>query len=381
VWGRLVRILLGFERIKQRGDRFFLDGDFENARHQYERARAALAEPDYRIPTLDALIRECAVRTGAPPAAGPAPFAAEAVSLVPDAARAAGGDLTEFVPNMTDLVELAIAQKPPERAALYRGLGPAFESGYVALVQGDASRAIEQLRLAGRKATGSFVVQLELGRALAMAGEGNAARVELEKAVRLAPYDLEAMCLLAAVHLQLHHYSEAETILLPICEREGSEPEPVFLLGQSLVGQGRQQEALKRFREAVERDSGFHDAYFEAGRLLRRESDADGALRLLVQACSMAPEEVEYNRELAMLVLERDLDVATGLAACDRLMVTDEENRWEYLGWIAELYLRRGWKREAIDPLRKAVDLVPPQRAREKLGLQKRLVELETGLN
>ena len=366
--------MVGFERTKQRGDRFFLDGDFHRARRQYEKARGVLPELDYRIPTVDALIRECSVRTGDPLASerwSPPPTA-------PALERAdASAEKSVFVPDMKDLLELAIAEKSPARAALYRGLGPEFESGYVALVQGDAARATEQLKLASRKTTGSFVVQLELGRALGLAGETNAARIELEKASRLLPADVEALSLLAAVHLQLHQYSEAERILLPIADREGSGGEPSFLLGQSLAGQGKRQEALHRFRQAVERDASFHDAYFEAGRLLRQEGDDRGALNLLVQACSMVPDDVEYNRELATLVMDRDLDVATGLAACDRLMVTDEENRWEYLGWIAELYVRRGWKREAIDPLRKAIDLVPPQRTRERLGLQKRLVALE----
>ena len=376
VWGGLVRLLVGFERTKQRGDRFFLDGDFHRARRQYEKARAVLPELDYRIPTVDALIRECSVRTGEPPAAAhwsrpPSPPAAEWADA-PDEELA-------FVPDMKDLLELAIAEKSSTRAGLYRGLGSEFESGYVALVQGDAPRAAERLRLASRKAAGSFVVQLELGRALGMAGEMNAARIELEKAIRLRPLDVEALSLLAAIHLQLHQYSEAERILLPIADREGSAAEPSFLLGQSLAGQGKRQDALERFREAVERDAGFHDAYFEAGKLLRQESDDRGALGLLVRACSMVPDDVEYNRELATLVMDRELDVATGLAACDRLMITDEENRWEYLGWVADLYVRRGWKREAIDPLRKAIDLVPPQRTRERLSLQRRLVALETG--
>jgi tetratricopeptide (TPR) repeat protein len=384
VWGRIVRILLGFERIKQRGDRFFLVGDFRSAQRQYLRARAALPELDYRAPTLDALIRECEVRTGLLPAETDAGSFTEEP---PSPSREVGRDLAPtppeepaFVPDLSDLLELAIAHKPPKRAARYREVGPDFESGYVALVQGDGALAIDRLRIAASKAPGSFVVHLELGRALGMVGDAEAARAELDKAVRLVPSDVEAMSLLAATQVQLHQYTEAEGILLPIVEQEESGAEPVFLLGQALAGQGRWSAAVERFREAVERDPGFHDAYFEAGRLLRKESDAHGALRLLIQACSMAPEEVDYNRELATLVLERDLDVATGLAACDRLMVTDEENRWEYLGWIAELYVRRGWRREAMDPLRKAVELVPPERTRERLALKKRLVELEMEL-
>ena len=378
--GRLVRILLGFERMKQRGDRLFLSGDFQNAQRQYERARTTLSEHDYRMPTLDALIRECAVRSGSSLVTTSVSQMAldwdEAEKDSPDGS----GDESPFVPNGNDLLELAVAHKPAPRAALYKDLGPEFESGYLALVQGDPARALSPLRLAVGKNPGSLIIRLELGRALAMVGEAEAARVELEKAMHLEPSDIEGGCLLAGVLLELHRYPEAETILLPIHDRAGAGGEAVFLLGQAVAGQGRHEEALRQFRHAVERDPGFHDAYFEAARLLCRRSDALGALRLLIQACSMAPEEIDYNRELVTLVLEHDLDVATGLAACDRLMVTDEENRWEYLGWIAELYLRRGWKREAVDPLKKAVELVPPERRQEKLLLRKRLVELEMHL-
>jgi tetratricopeptide (TPR) repeat protein len=316
---------------------------------------------------MDALIRECAVRTG------------DAVEPVLEKRRAASPEEedTPFVPDMNDLLELAIAGKAAKRAALYRGLGPEFEAGYVALVQGEAPRAVELLRLASRKPRPTFVLHLELARALSMAGDMKAAREELEKAIRLSPSDLEASSLLAAVHIQLGDFEQAEAILAPLVDRHDAGPEPCFLLGRSMAGQGKPEDALARFREAVKRDSGFPDAYFEAGKLLKQEGDDRGALRLLRQACSILPEEIDYNRELAILVLERDLNVDTGLAACDRLMVTDEENRWEYLSWIAELYLRRGWRREATDPLRKAIDLIPQPLVREKLELEKRLAELE----
>jgi tetratricopeptide (TPR) repeat protein len=210
-----------------------------------------------------------------------------------------------------------------------------------------------------------------------MAGDMKAARAELENALRLSPEDLEGSNLMGAVLIQLSKYQEAEKVLLPLIDRREAEVESVFLLGQSLAGQGRRGEALARFREAVERDSDFHDAYFEGGRLLKEDGDDLGALRLLKRACSILPDEVDYNRELATLVLEKELDVAVGLAACDRLMITDEENRWEYLSWIAELYLRNGWRREAIDPLRKAIALVPSDLSKERLGLQTRLADLE----
>ena len=375
VWMRLLNSLVGFDRIKHRGDRYFLDGDFHRAKREYERARSTLAPVDYRVATMDGLIRECWVRTGGPverKREGP-----RVGSAFPPTSATAEED-RPFVPDMNDLLELAIAGKTPERAALYRGLGPEFEAGYVALVQGEPARAIELLQLAGRKLRPSVVLHLEIARALSMVGDMKAARVELEEATRMSPSDLEASNLLGAVQIQLGEYEKAEKVLLPLMDRQEAEgAEPAFLLGRALAGQGRRGEALARFREAVERDGGFHDAYFEAGKLLRQEGDDSGALRLLKQACSILPDEVDYNRELATLVLEKKLDVDAGLAACDRLTITDEENRWEYLSWIAELYLRNGWRREAIDPLRKAIALVPSDLPKERLELQERLAEID----
>ncbi len=371
---RLFDAVVGFDRIKHRGDRYFLAGDFHRAKRAYERARSTLAPVDYRLATMDALIRECSVRTGEPfdrMQEGPS------IGSPSHLASASTEEDRPFVPDMNDLLELAIAEKAPDRAAMYRGLGSEFEAGYVALVQGEPARAIELLRLAGRKLRPTFVLHLELARALSMTGDMNAARAELEKARSLARSDLEASNLLGAVLIQLGKYEDAGKVLLPLLDRQEAGAESVFLLGRSLAGQGRRGEALARFREAVERDSGFPDAYFEAGRLLREEGDDPAALRLLKQACSILPDVVDYNRELAMLVLERELDVDAGLAACDRLMITDEENRWEYLSWIAELYLRNGWRREAVDPLRKAIALVPSDLPKERLALQDRLSSLE----
>jgi hypothetical protein len=57
-------------------------------------------------------------------------------------------------------------------------------------------------------------------------------------------------------------------------------------------------------------------------------------------------------------------------------MITDEERRWQYLHWIGELYIRRGWRREARDPLTKALALVPSERKSERLEIEQRLQSL-----
>jgi tetratricopeptide (TPR) repeat protein len=353
--------LVGFNRYKQRGDQFFLESNFAGALQEYRRARSTLAPSDYRAVTLDALIRECSVRIGEPVQHE------EVVEEEPPG----------FMPGMGDLFELAIADKPAERLKAYRGLGRDFEAGYVWLVQGDAERAIPHLQGAARKNPSTFILQLELGRALSLSGQMESSRFELEKAVRLDPLDLEGLNLLAAVLIQLGRFDEASRILDPLAQKEDAGPETFFLLGQCLVGLGREDEALERFRETVAIDSLFHEAFFEGAMLLKKRGDIPNALPLMSRACTISPDEVSYNLELVEWVLAQDLDEEIGLAACDRLMVTDEPNQWRYLGWVAELYLRRGWRREARDPLRKALNLVPPDRTEERQRLQRQLAELE----
>jgi tetratricopeptide (TPR) repeat protein len=331
--GKLIYRVVGPNRFKNRGDRFFLENDFARALREYRRARWAVSLSDYRTATLDALIRECSTRLGE-------------------------SDPTSEIDTSDD--EPPGPWTPSEEASFTPGLRDLFD-----LAIGEKSSAV------------SFVLQLELGRALSMAGEMEKARVELEKAYRLNPDDRESLLLLAAVDIQLRRFDEASNILETLVQKEDVGPETLFLLGRCLVGLGKIEQAMARFRETVEMDSRFHEAYFEGAKILKEHGDFEGALRLCTRASALVPDEVAYNLELAGLVLEHELDEQLGLEACDRLMVTDEENQWQYLSWIAELYVRRGWQREARDPLRKALRLVPPHRTEERLTLERRLAELE----
>jgi len=353
-WNRLK----GYERLRERGDRFFLAGEFERARREYLRARSVLSAMDHRTIAIDSLVRSCE---------------RQAQHEDGDSGREAEDP---HYPGLDDLFELAIGDKPSSRAEAYRILRHDFRSGYVALVQGNAKRAIELLEKAAAATPSSFVVHLELGRALSLGGRLTDARTALEIASRLAPEDDEGRILAAAVHIETGGFSEAWARLLPMSERGAGGPEARFLLGKALAGMNRVDEALDELRETVRMEPRFHEAFFEAGRLLRGSGDIEGAFELLKRASLLAPEEVRYSRELALFVLDHALEEEAGLAACDRLIVADEENRWQYLHWIAELYIRRGWKREARDPLEKALSLAPPERRSERHAIEARLQSL-----
>jgi len=350
LWNRLK----GYERLKERGNHLFLAGEFERALREYMRARSVLSVTDHRAFAIDSLIRSC-----------------ERLALHQEEDEDDGGvEEDAYHTALDDLFELAIGDKAPSRVEAYRILGHDFRSGYVALVQGNAKRAVHLLERAAAATPSSFVVHLELGRALSLADRLGDAKTALETASRLAPDDEEGRVLAAAVHIETGRFSEARARLLPVVEGGGGGPEARFLLGKAAAGMNLVDEALDAFRETVLIEPHFHEAFFEAGRLLRKRGDIEAAFELLKRASGLAPDEVRYSRELASLVRENALDEEAGLSACDRLMLEDPENRWQYLQWVAELYVRRGWKREARDPLEKALSLVPPERLSERHAIE-----------
>jgi tetratricopeptide (TPR) repeat protein len=220
------------------------------------------------------------------------------------------------------------------------------------------------------------VVHLEHGRALSLGGRLEEAKKALEIAERLSPDDDEGRILAAAVAIETGAFSEAWRKLVPVLEAGGGGPEARFLLGKALGGMNRVDEALDALRETVRLEPHFHEAFFEAGQLLEARGDVEAAYELTRRASGLAPEETRYARALARLVLDHSLDEAAGLEACDRLMLSDPDNQWQYLHWIAELYIRRGWTSEARDPLQKALALAPPDRRTERHLIEARLREL-----
>lgn len=361
----------GYERLRHRGDRFFLAGEFERARVEYLRARSVLATRDYRSPTIDGLIRECEAQSRDRGRIAEVPNYEPLRDSPPD-----GHDSGSFLPGLHDLFELAIGDKEPSRIQAYRATNDAFRAGYVALVQANAERAVGLLGSAAASLSSSFVAHLELGRAHSLAGEMSAARDALKDAERLAPHDAEVGILLSAVNIELGRYDEARDRLEVLAGASASNPDVSFLLGRALSGLNRRDAALEKFRETVALEPNFHEAYFEASVLLGKDAERESQFQLLSRACSIAPDEVRYNRELVSLVLGESFDEQAGLAACDRLMVTDEDNAWEYLFWIGQLYVRRGWKREALDPVQKALGLVPPHKNTERREIEAFLAAL-----
>ncbi len=360
--------LYGYERLRHRGDRLFLAGELDRARHEYMRARSVLGARDYRSATIDALIRQCDTHARERGCAVEVPTyeSVHAPAREPED----GDDARSFHPGLDDLFELAIGEKAPGRIDAYRALNDDFKAGYVALVRGNAERAVHFLSSAAASTTASFVVHLELGRAASLAGDMEFAREALKVADRAAPSDTEVAVLLSAVNIELGRYEQARERLTSVAEDDGDNPDVIFLIGRALAGLKRDDAALEKFRETVASEPNFHEAYFEAALLLGKAKDREAQFRLLNRASALAPDEVRYNRELAQLVLAETFDEEAGLAACDRLMVTDEDNAWEYLYWIAKLYIRRGWKREARDPLEKALRLVPPERSADRREIE-----------
>jgi tetratricopeptide (TPR) repeat protein len=158
-------------------------------------------------------------------------------------------------------------------ASLLRGAG-AFEArGMEALEARDWKAAVDNLQQAVALAPANAVIRLNLGTALSLAGNGEAARRELLEAVRLEPR-------LAKAH---------------------------FGLGLLAQDAARWTEAIERFTTAVEHDAGFVDAHFTLAEALRRTGRAAEALPHYASVLSLNPaaSQARFGQAMALVRLGR----------------------------------------------------------------------------
>ena len=158
-------------------------------------------------------------------------------------------------------------------AAQLRGAG-AFEArGMDALDARDWNSAVANLRQAVALAPTNAVTRLNLGTALSLAGDAQAAERELREAVRLDPR-------LAKAH---------------------------FALGVLAQERGRWHDAIARFSSAVQQEPGFVDARFALADALRRTGQAEAAVGQYrdVLALNPAASQARFGQAMALVRLHR----------------------------------------------------------------------------
>lgn len=254
----------GFQRHRQRGQRYQLDGDLGLARSEYETAMgAAEGAPEADVQEVrEALAavrlrlseqrldegRELATGGFLDEAEDSYQLALELADQQPqqDAARAALRALEEervrqreveaelppegdeFMGSSPEerLEIFLLGLADPAQAEEYRSLGPEFASAVLQLHEGAAAAAIEGLEALRAAGVEHPLLDLELGRALLFAGDAEHAEQAAELLrpwARAHPADIQANAALADALRQAGQPDEAGAILVELAERNPPE--------------------------------------------------------------------------------------------------------------------------------------------------------------
>ena len=189
---------------------------------------------------------------------------------------------------------------------------------------GDNAAAIESYQAALAQQPQAFVAELSLGRLLLVEGEAAEAVKHLRRAIEL----------------------------------DSEKGQPQLYLALALVKTGQQQNAVAAAERAQSlgtlENADFHDALGAVFQELDRESEAQ---RCFKQAVTMDPGKEDYYRHLAAAQRKAEDDVGAVATLQSGLAQLPGSARLHYL--LGLTFMGRGSSAEAIDVLRKAVELEP----------------------
>lgn len=195
---------------------------------------------------------------------------------------------TELSPNEADaytaLGMVELKQDAPkkalsdlEKAASFRptSFQAHLNLGLALAEQYKLGAALDEFRKAIALAPNSAAAHYSMGRTLYDLGGQNEARVELENACHLSPDNIPARYLLALIEKQEGHLVKSAELLKKLVELQPRHSAAQFLLGQTLLGLGREQEAVAHWRSAVEADPNNAEALYNLTRILSKEGSPE----------------------------------------------------------------------------------------------------------
>jgi tetratricopeptide (TPR) repeat protein len=149
---------------------------------------------------------------------------------------------------------------------------------------------------------------LRQGTDLLNVGQYAPARLALQQAKLLNPFNRTAKCGLEAVDLDALRFDRVR-FEQRLGESSRTYPQCAYLnvlRGDEKYRLGDRQGALAEYREAVKREPQLAEAHFDIGRILDLEGDPDSALPAYAQAAKLSPGTPRYHNNLADLYFRRE---------------------------------------------------------------------------
>jgi len=249
-------------------------------------------------------------------------------------------------------LELLLATYPEEWVERYARLhGPAREAFLLAHdgMIGEAMAAFDRVGASER----DDLFYFERGALRARAGETDMACRDLEKALSINPAHVLAFETVVLLELSTNKESSAETRLRQMLSHDMA---PAFChanLARIMVRRGDNQAALAHGQQAIASGDTSQETLLLTASLLEQSGQPDAAesvlLRLPGGGCSGGA-----NLPLAELWLRYGKNLDKALESFKAALRSEPDNpRW--LVRVAQVYLARGWKKEAIALLEKVL--------------------------
>ena len=300
-------------------------------------------------------------------------------ALEPAVALFRGGRIAEAEALLRDL----LATQPANADALEL-LGTALG------IQGRHGEALDAFERARDARPSSVSIRRNRAQALFHLGRMEEARAELEKALRMRPDNAASWALLGNVLAALRDAAGAERAyrralqheptpqahynLALLLQENGRADEAIAAYRQALASapgfapahnnlanalkmRGRLDEALAHYAEAVRHDPGLADAVSNYGAALREAGRADAAIPVLERALALRPDSWAALNNLGMAYHERHRDAEA--VRCYRRALEMKPSLREARNNLGNALAALGEEREAIECYRAAIDEAP----------------------
>jgi tetratricopeptide (TPR) repeat protein len=286
------------------------------------------------------------------PAAGVAAVKAEAAGCGggcgPSCAPAASAPAEEADLDAEGQLELLLATLPAELAAQYAAAGPTFLQGWLAAQEGEDARALELFDKVPDGERGPLF-RAERGVLLARTGKAGAAEKDLRVALQELPDFFPAFDAMATVLATTRRYAELEQ-LLRAALAAGRFPGYCWTgLAQIEAGRGNLDAALEAGSNALAAGATDQDTIVFCAQLHERAGHQEAAEAVLTRLPSggcgggahplLAEHWLRHGKNL-----DRALESFKGALRHEM-----DNPRW--LLRIAQVYIAKGWKKDAAGPI------------------------------
>ena len=152
--------------------------------------------------------------------------------------------------------------------------------------------------------------KLQQAISLYQAGQLQQAEQICQQILRDFPQHADALHLLGVIACQVEEYKIATDLISQAVEIDSNQSQPKFAemynnLGNALLGQGRLEESIQAYQQAIHIQPKFVEVHNSLGNALREQGRLEESIQACQQAIHIQPDHAEAHKNLGIILLLR----------------------------------------------------------------------------